>query len=134
MVSSMVYDIHLSLAVACLPHGLYALHSADRVHPVMIAIDEGDGDLQLTDSVDQRHPGVCARFKEMRNTVLPRAFCHCDVENIIVQVPCLFLVQTLKPSARVLPYEHGPPEECGADDLERRPALLPEIREYLATE
>lgn len=60
MVSSVWDDVHSSLTVAGLSQLFDRVVAASRVHPVVVAVDEGDRDLEGTDAVYERETCVCA--------------------------------------------------------------------------
>jgi hypothetical protein len=59
MVSRVRDDVHSSLAVPGLSQLFDRVIAASRVHPIVVAIDEGDGNLECADAVYEGQTCVC---------------------------------------------------------------------------
>ena len=61
MMSSIGNNIHPTLAVPGFPQFLDGVIAACRVHPVVVAVHKGDGDLECVNAVNQGQAGMCTR-------------------------------------------------------------------------
>lgn len=58
--------MHLGPVVTCLGQLLDRSMSSINVHPVVVAVQERDGNLQLTYAIDDRYPCVGTRCEDVR--------------------------------------------------------------------